>query len=264
MHRIERNDDTDFALKILSWIFRAQRTLKMQELLEALAVQDTDTQLDREFCADPHDIIDCCQSLVTHDERTDSVQFAHSTVQQFLASAFAPPLLTHVALARTCLTYLNFEVFESGPCGTRETLDKRIRDYRLSEYASKYWSFHTQRSSDDACVVRAVWDLLDSETKKDSMLQLRSSQENNWSVTYSKGRTPLHILVQAGLEGICKSWLDLRNGKTVPELNYSDKFRSSAKQSQRPRSRRMHASSFGHRSGRCQASDKVWLRSSDS
>jgi hypothetical protein len=211
MLRIERNNETDFALKILSWIFHAQRTLKMQELLTALAVQDHDSQFYREYCADPHDVIDCCQSLVTHDERTDSVQFAHFTVQQFLASEVAPPVLTHVALAKTCLTYLNFEVFESGPCATREALDKRIVGHRLGEYASKYWSFHTQRS-DDASVVTAVWKLLDSESKKDAMLQLRTSQESNRSVAYPKARTPLHILAEAGLEEICKSRLE---GKIV-------------------------------------------------
>jgi hypothetical protein len=38
MKRIEHSGDKDTALRILSWIFRAQRTLYMDGLLEALVV----------------------------------------------------------------------------------------------------------------------------------------------------------------------------------------------------------------------------------
>jgi hypothetical protein len=58
----------------------------MSELQEALAVQPGDLELEKDYCIEPQDIIDCCQSLVIHDEPTGFVHFAHYTVQQFLAS----------------------------------------------------------------------------------------------------------------------------------------------------------------------------------
>ena len=63
MARIEDND-RDLAMKIFSWLFRAWRILLMDELLEALVVEETGTDLDREFLLEPSDVIRCCNGLV--------------------------------------------------------------------------------------------------------------------------------------------------------------------------------------------------------
>lgn len=57
-YRIDKVDK-ELALVILAWLYRAQRNLLMDELLEGLA---------RDFLLSPTDIIECCGSLVLHEE----------------------------------------------------------------------------------------------------------------------------------------------------------------------------------------------------
>ena len=171
MGRIERKYDKVFVLRILSWLFWARRPLRVAELLEALSVQENDINLEEEYFADPCDIIDCCQSLVVREESTDLVQFTHYTVQEFLLSNCLPLLLTPVDLAKTCLTYLNFEALEAGPCFPRSAVDERLMRYKFCQYAAIYWGNHAQgMGEEDPVVVEAVLRMLQSNAKNDSML----------------------------------------------------------------------------------------------
>ena len=81
MERIEHSDDGDMrlALKILSWIYRARRTLFMDELLECLAVEDGNTDLQRDFLLGSA-VIECCKSVIIYDESSGAVRFTHYAV----------------------------------------------------------------------------------------------------------------------------------------------------------------------------------------
>ena len=108
MQRIEnsrRRNDKDLAMRILSWLFRAQRTLRMDELLEALAIgptrmdcdendsDDGDQDLIHENMLQPFQVIECCKSLVLYEESSGLVRFTHYTVQEFIAKSYStgPP-----------------------------------------------------------------------------------------------------------------------------------------------------------------------------
>jgi hypothetical protein len=106
-----------FVLRILNWLFHVKRPLTMAEPLEALSVREYDTDLQEEYFADPRDIIDCCQSLIVCDEATDVVQFTHYTCVLYC--------FTQADLAKTCVSYLNFEIFGSRlPVALREFMKK--------------------------------------------------------------------------------------------------------------------------------------------
>lgn len=45
-------------------------------------------------------------------------------------------------IATTCITYLSFGVFETGPCPTDEVFDARLRLNILYDYAAKNWGYH--------------------------------------------------------------------------------------------------------------------------
>jgi ankyrin repeat domain-containing protein 50 len=108
LDRIERSDDgdTELALEVLSWISRAQRTLRMDELLECLVVEDDDVDLERKFMLNPSEVVRSCQSLVIYNESSGLVQFVHYTVQEFVQSTIQSKLPPSIHLAMTCLTYL--------------------------------------------------------------------------------------------------------------------------------------------------------------
>ena len=86
MQRIEQSKPGDkvLAIKILSWLFYAFRPLLMDELLEALVVEDGDQDLQRDDMLQPTDVIECCKSLVVHEISTGLVRFPHYTVQEFI------------------------------------------------------------------------------------------------------------------------------------------------------------------------------------
>lgn len=103
--RIERRSKCakSLALRTLSWVFYAKRSLHMDELREALAVRDSDIQLHETYLLDPGSIVEVCESLIVHDDSSGIVRFTHYTVQEFLQSNNVIPLLSMVDLAKTCL-----------------------------------------------------------------------------------------------------------------------------------------------------------------
>ena len=92
--RASRRGDEELAMKIFSWLSRAKRNLTMSELLEALVVEDAEPDDDiasiLENMLTPADIIECCKSLIIHDDQSGVVRFTHYTVQDFMESSARP------------------------------------------------------------------------------------------------------------------------------------------------------------------------------
>ena len=112
----------------------------MNELQEALSVETDphDTELLPDLFDPPDQLIDGCQSLVEFDEDSGTVRFTHYTLQQFLEKEkehYCPR-----DLAKVCLTYLTFDVFELGPCPDKQSFDQRLKTHRFSDYAVRYWA----------------------------------------------------------------------------------------------------------------------------
>src|ERR1700736_5462772 len=90
LDRIERANAQETALKILSWLFHARRSLRMEELQEVLSIETDppDTELMPEFFLAPERIIKACQGLVESDETNGIVRFTHYSVQEFLEKMY--------------------------------------------------------------------------------------------------------------------------------------------------------------------------------
>jgi hypothetical protein len=114
MDRITKSKDENskkIILRVLSWTRGSQRFLSIRELREVIWVEEMDAQLRTKEIDGLRleNIIRNCESLVTCDD-TGLVRFSHDTVYEFLEkNDFAH--MTHVALAKICITYLNFQVF---------------------------------------------------------------------------------------------------------------------------------------------------------
>jgi hypothetical protein len=150
MERISsKGDSKKIILQVLSWIRYSKRPLLFDELREVIWVEEGDTELKTTDINDfsLNHIIRNCESLVT----TGQIRFSHTTVQEFLeTSKFACELMTHAGLAKTCLTYLNFEEF-GAPCNSKERIRIRVETYKFSKYAAVYWADHAgSAGSEDA------------------------------------------------------------------------------------------------------------------
>ena len=175
--RIDKNLGRDTALQVLSWIFHAQRPLQMAEIRELLSIetQSPDTELYPEYFIDPIQIIRYCQGLVELDHHSGIIRFTHYTVQEFLKENYLDKILVPADLAKVCLTYLNFDIFDCGPCPDSGSLDQRRESYRFSDYAVKYWGTYIRgKAEEDDDIFDALLNLFKSSNKCNAIHQHRS------------------------------------------------------------------------------------------
>jgi Ankyrin repeats (3 copies) len=143
-----------WAKKILFWIVHATRPLSTEELRHALAVEPDTSNLDMTNLCPVKEIVSSCAGLVTIDQDSDIVQLVHYTTQEYFQRRRSQSLWQDVPrdiIAKSCLTYLSFDVFAEGYCRS-ETLETRLQQNPFLDYAAKNWAYHsryTQRSVGD-------------------------------------------------------------------------------------------------------------------
>ncbi|TVY14572.1 Ankyrin-3 [Lachnellula arida] len=146
----------DLVHKTLQWIIYAAEPLPVSALLEALAVEDEDVDYDETAMADENILLQCCSSLVKKSRSaTGCLELAHFSVKQYLLSidTQSPPEIAvyrvhqsggQLSLARTCLTYLNFETFERGPAKTLDEYQDLVLEHPFLYHASQYWYYYAE------------------------------------------------------------------------------------------------------------------------
>jgi hypothetical protein len=192
-------------VRALTWVFHAARLLRMEELREALLVEDRSACLDKNHEKDltAEDIIQGCRSFLVHEKSSGIVRFAHATVREFLEPRTLAPV---VDLAKTCLTYLNFDVFEEGPCHHDGEMEKRVQKHKFSSYAAEFWVFHVKgKAEEDVDVQRAIFRLWMSENKRNSMLEMKSY---DLFFHLDTSQTLLHFIAANGLAKICSRLIE--------------------------------------------------------
>lgn len=213
--RIEQNGDIELVLKILSWLYYAREPLSMGALCEALVVEEGDTDLQRTYMLKPHDIVECCKSLVTHETSSGLVRFTHYTVQEFMGT-IESRLLSHADLASTCLNYLAFDVFNV-PCPDDNSYESRVKQYVFGPYAGNYWGFYAVGEPENSSAIqKALVRALGVQGKRDTAMQFL---ESKWISEISifkatQGQTFLHMIARAGLSTICRKILS-----SIPDTN---------------------------------------------
>ena len=151
----KRKNKNDEPLRVLSWILYAARPLKMEELLDALAVaEDEKVILERHKTA-PEEVVKSCQPLVDYDPITRVVRFTHDTVREYLERYCKNQLYPPSDLAKTCLHYVGLDEFNE-PCLDPKALQSRLDTYRFTEYACEYWGYHARGRPKDEMDIEEV------------------------------------------------------------------------------------------------------------
>jgi len=144
-------------LRTLTWVYYSRRPLFMKELCEALLVEDDDSN-PRDDVISPITTIDCCLSLVTLSGQTEEVCFIHPSVQRWLDDEPQHgKLLSECYLAKTCLTYLNFDVFNKTSLDNDDLNDDdpdhHNPDYHNSDHDSDSDDSYDSSSSSDSSFI---------------------------------------------------------------------------------------------------------------
>lgn len=113
--------------KILSWITCAKRPLTTSELQHALAVKISDTELDKDNLREIEDMVSACAGLLTIDEESNIIRLVHYTTREYFErtqNQWFPN--AEPEIATICVTYLSFNIFESGFCQTGVQFEERL------------------------------------------------------------------------------------------------------------------------------------------
>jgi hypothetical protein len=198
----------DQPLRVVSWVFHAARPLNMEELVEALAVDEGCKQLLEKYKALPNTIVKCSEPLVDYDKSTRVVKFAHDTVREFLEQHCKAELLPPQELAKTCLAYLGLDEFNQ-PCPDEKALEIRLARFRFSVYACEYWGYHARgAATDEAEIEEIAFRTLDTANKLQSLAQINRYYAGVGRFDTPQQTTLLHILAWNGLSTLCKRLLD--------------------------------------------------------
>src|SRR5208282_4717529 len=111
--------------------------------------------------------------------------------------------------AMTCLAYLKNNAFDE-VCSDCESMENRVQTYRFCLYAAQFWGFHCRGEAEtSSCIYQAVFRLLASENKRNSILQMTRYADSTWDrLSFTNGQTLLHIIAKTGLATISRYFLD--------------------------------------------------------
>lgn len=132
------------AMKVLSWVLRARRPVKLDEIIHAVAVlpdrSSATSYLD--FVPPLEDLVDSCEGLVLINHESETVTFAHPTINEYVekTSHILSDIDPEITITQACLTYLSFE--EMKDLTTRSIFENESSKYPLLDYSSTHWSTH--------------------------------------------------------------------------------------------------------------------------
>ncbi|KAK5988959.1 Ankyrin repeat domain-containing protein 50 [Cladobotryum mycophilum] len=202
----------DSAKRILGWITFAKRPLTISELQHALEVKIGERILRQRGAYTVNYIVSVCKGFVMVDERTGTIQLAHSTAREYLQSHqqtwFAE---VEQDIATSCITYLLLADFKTGPCTTQEELEGRLQRYPLYRYASQNWGHHARQASEFWAQEYIVLNLIEDEAKLSASIQaMMATIEAIMPVKIHTQMRALHVATYFGLNKIVKILLEKR------------------------------------------------------
>ena len=213
----QSEEDRELALKALRWIVNAKRPLQWPELQIALAIQEGQSELDKDDFVEPHDIVEQCGSLVILDDLTDTIRLVHYTVQEFLLSVSYIQHEAHLMMANTCIDYLLLSDFVDDSYNTtmtRHALGPRMQEQcflhysmrtmamlgkNFLDYSGHYWGYHCRVSGEPEQLIGKAVRLVRDPTRLNLALLVFNSHAI-W--TYLNCEAPVHPTHAASVLGL--------------------------------------------------------------
>src|SRR5271154_2111096 len=218
----QNSNHVALAIKVLSWIICAIRPLTVDEMQHALAVDRNDTFLHKDGIRNKDILVSVCAGIVTIQQESNTISLVHYTAQEYFGSegtkrSKGMEFLAHAQaeIARTCLTYLLFDEFGTGPCSNDEEMEARLRKYPLLPYAARYWGNHARKGPEQTIKDIAL-KFLESESKISCSIQVMHISEyryEGYTTRFPKAVLGLWVASYFGLEQVVH--LLLENGADI-------------------------------------------------
>ncbi|KAM3502736.1 hypothetical protein MY10362_004646 [Beauveria mimosiformis] len=234
------------AERVLTLLTCARRPLSTSELKDALAVTEGDASLDKTKRGHTSIIVSVCAGLVTVDADSDIIRLVHKTTREYLANhmncilpqyalaTIANPMeiddeenriamaKAHQSFAIICVTYLLFDVFESGSCQTGTELKERLQLHQLYDYAAHNWGHHAREASTYCPSFKRF---LNDSPKREASIQVLIPNDLSLMVKYSimvrQRVTGLHLAAYFGITETVRILLE--DCQNIDQRDQSDK-----------------------------------------
>ncbi|KAF3918254.1 Ankyrin-1 [Orbilia brochopaga] len=207
-------DQAELAKQVLYWITCAKRPLTILELQHALAIEIGESELDRDNLPQIEDMISACCGLVTVDENRGVIRLVHYTTQEYFERTqkhWFPGAEDDITTA--CLTYLSFDVFESGFCESNDEFEKRLLSNPLYDYAARNWGHHALNSSIGTS--QLTLDFLQNEPKSfaasQAMMIDPDRRYGDSGLETPRQMTGMHLAAYLGLRDTIAAFLEDSN-----------------------------------------------------
>ena len=150
--RAQGEDRPRLGMEAIMWIAYSERSLRPDELCQALGIEIGLTDQDHDNVPSIRTILNCGRGLVIVDSSSFQVRLVHFTLQEHILAN--PTLLCtpHSMIAVVCLTYLNFgRIRDLSPA-----LYLPLPTAPFLQYASCYWGAHARGQTSTSVVFLAL------------------------------------------------------------------------------------------------------------
>lgn len=120
LDRIKRQGEVKYeqAMKVLQWVFLAEKQLMMEGLCHALSVDpdSSNNEFERDNFPSETSLISYCLGLVILNEGTTIIRLVHKSLQDYFDTEYKKGQLFaggHKDIVLICLTYMNFNYPDS-------------------------------------------------------------------------------------------------------------------------------------------------------
>ena len=216
------------ARQVLAWITYAQRLLTTEELRHALAIELDERALDDQNLNDTEEIVSVCAGLVTIDQESSIIRLTHYTTQEYFERVrleWNPSAQEEIAAA--CLTYLLFDVFQSGSCASDKAFEQRLAENPLFDYSTRYWSRHMQPVQCSYRASELALEFLCNDVLVDSVSQaapVRTYRYQGYSLAFGGQKNGLHLVAESGLADIAGMLLERKSRSNDLDIDSKDSY----------------------------------------
>ncbi|KAI9038865.1 ankyrin repeat domain-containing protein [Aspergillus affinis] len=140
--------DNEFLLRrILVWTHFAERKLTAWELQHAVSIDPNSQEGNLVDVPDLDRMKDVSNGMLVLDESTGVFEVIGGRSLQYLATRMPDVMAnTQTDIARACVAYLKFRVFQRGMCNSDGEFETRQLANAFHEYAACYWGHHVREA----------------------------------------------------------------------------------------------------------------------
>ncbi len=136
--KIQSTASAEQAMAILMWTYLSQRPLTVDEARHALSIEVSQNTIDWDNFPSANTWLNGCMGLVVVDSEPNTLRLVHYSLHEYLERRDDLWQGWHERLARTCLSYLQFDIITAAPD------EAKMTKMRETVNNGRYWKYNLE------------------------------------------------------------------------------------------------------------------------